>query len=101
MIHHMPEPSVVANAKRGDIETYYGIRNRIWFGYQFLPMRYLLIYWTLWVGFFGIRSVRTLQLFPFSRGVLRGFASCRGRPRTPINGSEVTYLKKHHGRLYY
>lgn len=102
IVYHRPEPSALGNGARGvGSEFYFYIRNRIWLGYQCLPLTCLLVYFIIWFAYYLLVSIKHLQLGVFMRGILVGVLDMKQVPRTPLSKQTIAYLKKNFGRLWY
>lgn len=102
VVHHYPQPSVVAKGKRGDVkELYHHIQNRLYLAYRYLPTRYVPVYLTIWLGRYLIESIRRGTINTFFAGLFDGILRLKKYKRTPINAQALRYLREHYGRLWY
>lgn len=102
VVHHYPQPSVVAGGKEGDSkELYHHIQNRLYLAYRYLPIKYIPIYLTIWLGFCFLESIRRGMFGIFFAGVRDGITQLWKCKRAPIDKRAERYLYEHYGRLWY
>ena len=102
VVHHYPEPSVVACghwSHRG--ELFYHVRNRLYLAYKYLPLVYGPVYVGIWLSRYLIRSIRLGQFRDYCAGVLSGLLWLKSVKREPLDANAIAYLKQHFGRLWY
>lgn len=97
--YHVPEgaPSPASRAWK----TYYLVRNRLIVAYTYLPARYAITHTALWLGWYLLVAVRQHTTAAFRRGLRDGLAALPRSKRRPLGEAALTYLQRHHGRLWY
>jgi len=102
IVHHYPQPSVVATGKRGEAkEIYHIIQNRLYLAYKYLPLPYVPTYLACWLGYCFLKALQTGYLSFFFKGLIEGISRLRTHYRTPLNTEARRYLREHYGRLWY
>jgi GT2 family glycosyltransferase len=100
--HHYPQPSVVGSpGPRRRPKLYYHTRNRFFLAYKYLPLRYIPVYLTVWLGVYGVRAVRTRAIRDFLAGIWAGLRFVFALRRAPLGSKSIQYLQTHYGRLWY
>jgi GT2 family glycosyltransferase len=102
VVHHHPQPSVVAKAaKQNHPEMYHHLRNRFFIARKYLPWPYLPVYLATWLIQHGREAVTQGATPEYLQGVWAGLASFRQVERTPLSPPAVAYIRRHFGRLWY
>lgn len=101
VVHHYPEPPIIANETMGHSELYYSVKNKLYIAYRYLPLRYLLSYVSIWLTYYAAKSLKSLSLLEYLGGIAAGIGMCRSTSRSPISPDTEKYLKSHYGRLRY
>ncbi|MUV50089.1 glycosyltransferase family 2 protein [Haloarcula sp. CBA1122] len=101
VVHHYPEPPVINTNTVGRPEFYYELRNRLYLGYRYLPLKYLVSYFLVWIGYYAFVSMKSFSPDEFISALVDGIRFCTDVDRDPISSSAERYLKHNHGRLWY
>jgi len=102
VVHHYPQASVFAKGKQGGAkELYYHIQNRFYLAYRYLPLRYMPVYLSIWLGQYLVKTIQTRTLGAFFAGIRDGILRLKKYQRTPLDEKAQRYLKEHYGRLWY
>lgn len=101
VVHHHPQQSVVAGSHRHHAELYYGIRNRIYVAYRYLPLKYLTVYIFVWLSRSILYGIRMNSLPDVARGCIAAVGFTRSVRRCPLDATAIAYLRRHDGRLWY
>ena len=100
VIHHKPPSNPGGVKSETSWRLFYLTRNRILFAYKHLPFRYTVPYVAGWLGWYGIRAIRSGLLPAYLEGISDGFKTMRTIARNPVGDKTVAYLKRHYGRLW-
>lgn len=101
VVHHYPESPVINTDTVGKPEFYYELRNRLYIGYKYIPLKYLVSYFLIWIGYYAFVSMKSLSPDKFMSALVDGIRLCTDVDRNPISSSTERYLKHNHGRLWY
>jgi glycosyltransferase involved in cell wall biosynthesis len=100
--YHWPEPSAIKSEQQGGhSEIYYQIKNRFLLMYSYIPGRYIPSYAAIWFSRYFFTSLKRGVLRDYFAGMRDGMRELRGRSRSRLSPRAVTYLRQHHGRLWY
>lgn len=95
---HSPMTSLISNSGG---ELYFEVRNRMWIAYRRLPMKYAVPYVLIWLGVYGVRSLKVRRPIVFIRGFVAGFKAVLRVKREPVSKRAIQYLQANFGRLWY
>ena len=100
VVHHDPPDARQRTAAETAWRLHYLTRNRILFAYKHLPFKYTIPYIVSWLGWYGVRALRSGLVGTYLKGVGSGIKNLRRVERKPATRQTVTYLKAHYGRLW-
>ncbi|WP_342822132.1 glycosyltransferase family 2 protein [Candidatus Lucifugimonas marina] len=95
---HSPMTTLISNSGG---ELYFEVRNRMWIAYRRLPIKYAVPYVLIWLGVYGLRSVKVRRPLVFIRGFLSGSKAVLRINREPVSNRAIQYLQANFGRLWY
>jgi hypothetical protein len=101
IVHHYPKASTIEDKSAEKSESYYNIRNKIWFIYSYVPKKYFLSNIVISIIINGISSLKSNQLLDFFRGIKDGILKLGSLRHYSLDKNTLTYLKKNFGRLWY
>ena len=99
VVHHHPASSVLDRS--GHTERYYALRNKVWVAYKHLPAPYGLVYSAVWVLYHGLAALGAGRPAVGLQALRDAIAGLKRLERRPLDAGAVSYLKRHHGRLWY
>lgn len=102
IVHHYPQPTVIASGRHGSAkEIYHATRNRLYLAWRYLPLPYALTYLIIWLLVHFIEATKEGLVVSFLRGLYDGIFELKTIRRTPIGKQGCIYLRKHYGRLWW
>jgi GT2 family glycosyltransferase len=101
IVHHYPMPSVLVSADRPRSELFYHVRNRVFLAKTYLPARYIGPYLAIWLARYAAISLRNGGLPDVISGLVDALRALPQHLRKPLTSDSLSYLRRHHGRLWF
>jgi hypothetical protein len=94
-------PSQVTGKGKTSQELYYHVRNRAYLAYRYLPWKYAISFYSIWMIRYALRSLRGATIMPMLRGALATPGFLRSVEREVLDRQALAYLTRNGGRLWY